>query len=110
MPSRTQSPTSSQGRVGVGPQGVLRVALRNRHERGSVFRTESGSGREGGDIMSKNAKVAAGGVAAGLILLIWLPWWAALLIVLGVPAAAYLALDPSQRRRLRRVSRKEIGR
>lgn len=38
--------------------------------------------------MSKNAKVAAGGVAAGLILLIWLPWWAALLIVLGVPAAA----------------------
>ncbi|MFG3249825.1 hypothetical protein [Streptomyces sp. NPDC048187] len=60
--------------------------------------------------MSNNAKVAAGGVAAGLILLIWLPWWAALLIVLGVPAATYLALDPSQRRRLRRVSRKEIGR
>ncbi|MCQ4199147.1 hypothetical protein ACFW5W_10020 [Streptomyces sp. NPDC058783] len=60
--------------------------------------------------MSNNTKVAAGGVAAGLILLIWLPWWAALLIVLGVPAAAYLALDPSQRRRLRRVSRKEIGR
>jgi hypothetical protein len=49
-------------------------------------------------------------VAAGLILLIWLPWWAALLIVLGVPAAAYLALDPSQRRRLRRVTRKELGR
>ncbi len=60
--------------------------------------------------MSKNAKVAAGGVAVGLILLIWLPWWAALLIVLGVPTAAYLALDPSQRRRLRRVSRREIGR
>ncbi|KOX32650.1 MULTISPECIES: hypothetical protein [Streptomyces] len=60
--------------------------------------------------MSNNAKVAAGGVAVGLILLIWLPWWAALLIVLGVPAAAYLALDPSQRRRLRRVSRREIGR
>ncbi|MEU4657807.1 hypothetical protein AB0G32_28400 [Streptomyces sp. NPDC023723] len=60
--------------------------------------------------MSKNAKIAAGGVAVGLILWIWLPWWAALLIVLGVPAAAYLALDPSQRRRLRRVSRKELGR
>ncbi|MER7963183.1 hypothetical protein [Streptomyces ardesiacus] len=60
--------------------------------------------------MSNNTKVAAGGVAVGLILLIWLPWWAALLIVLGVPAAAYLALDPSQRRRLRRVSRREIGR
>ncbi|MFG3144845.1 hypothetical protein [Streptomyces sp. NPDC048243] len=60
--------------------------------------------------MSKNAKIAAGGVAVGLILLIWLPWWAAFLIVLGVPTAAYLALDPSQRRRLRRVTRKEIGR
>ncbi|MEU8600096.1 hypothetical protein [Streptomyces parvulus] len=60
--------------------------------------------------MSKNAKVAAGGVAVGLILLIWMPWWAALLIVLGVPAAAYLALDPSQRRRLRRTRRREIGR
>lgn len=59
--------------------------------------------------MSKNAKIAAGGVAAGIILLFWLPWWAAFLIVLGVPAAAYLTLDPSQRRRLRRVTRKEIG-
>lgn len=64
--------------------------------------------------MSKNTKIAAGGVAVGLLLLIWLawglPWWAALLIVLGVPTAAYLALDPSQRRRLRRVTRKELGR
>jgi hypothetical protein len=60
--------------------------------------------------MSKNAKIAAGGVAVGLILLIWLPWWASLLIILGVPAAAYLTLDPSQRRRLRRATRKELGR
>ncbi|USQ86812.1 hypothetical protein NFX46_25780 [Streptomyces phaeoluteigriseus] len=60
--------------------------------------------------MSKNAKIAVGGVAVGLLLLIWLPWWAALLIMLGVPTAAYLMLDPSQRRRLRRVSRKELGR
>lgn len=60
--------------------------------------------------MSKNAKVAAGGVAVGLFLLIWLPWWAAFLVIVGVPAAAYLALDPSQRRRLRRATRKEIGR
>ncbi|MGW1893742.1 hypothetical protein ACWCP6_26350 [Streptomyces sp. NPDC002004] len=59
--------------------------------------------------MSRNAKIAAGGVAVGLILLIWLPWWASLLIVLGVPAAAYLMLDPSQRRRLRRMNRKELG-
>jgi hypothetical protein len=60
--------------------------------------------------MSRNAKIAAGGVAVGILLLIWLPWWAVVLIVLGVPAAAYLTLDPSQRRRLRRVTRKEIGR
>jgi membrane protein implicated in regulation of membrane protease activity len=60
--------------------------------------------------MSKNAKIAAGGVAVGLILLIWLPWWVAFLIVVGVPVAAYLTLDPSQRRRLRRAARKEIGR
>ncbi|MQY37255.1 hypothetical protein SRB17_52590 [Streptomyces sp. RB17] len=60
--------------------------------------------------MSNSAKIAVGGVAVGLILLIWLPWWVTFLIVVGVPAAAYLALDPSQRRRLRRVSRKELGR
>ncbi|MES4892908.1 hypothetical protein [Streptomyces sp. NPDC096012] len=60
--------------------------------------------------MSNNAKVAVGGVAIGLILLIWLPWWVAFLIVVGVPVAAYLALDPSQRRRLRRIGRKELGR
>ncbi len=60
--------------------------------------------------MSKNAKIAAGGVAVGLILLVWLPWWVSFLIVVGVPAAAYLTLDPSQRRRLRRITRKELGR
>ncbi|MFF4710887.1 hypothetical protein ACFY2V_05700 [Streptomyces eurythermus] len=60
--------------------------------------------------MSKNAKIAVGGVAAGLILLIWLPWWVAFLIVVGVPVVAYLALDPSQLRRVRRVARKELGR
>ncbi|MDN3259301.1 hypothetical protein QWJ26_05630 [Streptomyces sp. CSDS2] len=60
--------------------------------------------------MSKNAKIAVGGVAVGLILLIWLPWWVAFLIVVGVPVVAYLALDPSQRRRVRRAARKELGR
>ncbi|RVU23784.1 hypothetical protein EOT10_17120 [Streptomyces antnestii] len=60
--------------------------------------------------MTRNAKIAVGAVAVGLILWIWLPWWAALLIVLGVPAAAYMALDPSQRRKLRRASRRQIGR
>ena len=60
--------------------------------------------------MSRNAKIAAGGVAVGLILFIWLPWWMSLLIVVGVPAVAYFTLDPSQRRRLRRVTRRELGR
>ena len=60
--------------------------------------------------MSKRAKIAAGGVAVGLLLWIWLPWWVVLVVVLGVPAAAYLTLDPGQRRRLRRVSRRELGR
>lgn len=60
--------------------------------------------------MSTRGKIAVGGVAVGLLLLIWLPFWAVLLIVFGVPAVAYLTLDPSQRKRLRRVSRKELGR
>jgi hypothetical protein len=60
--------------------------------------------------MSTQAKVAVGGIAVGVILLWLLPFWAALLVIVGVPAVAYLTLDPSQRRRLRRVGRKEIGR
>jgi Flp pilus assembly protein TadB len=61
--------------------------------------------------MSNRAKVAAGGVAIGILLLILgLPLWAVLLIMVGIPGVAYFALDPSQRRRLRRVTRKEIGR
>ncbi|UGY94661.1 hypothetical protein [Streptomyces gobiensis] len=60
--------------------------------------------------MSTQGKIAIGGVAVGLLLLYWLPFWAVLLIVFGVPAVAYLTLDPSQRKRLRRVSRKELGR
>ncbi|MEU0857924.1 hypothetical protein GTY20_28850 [Streptomyces sp. SID4946] len=61
--------------------------------------------------MSRNAKIAVGGVAVGLVLLLLgLPLWVVILVVVGIPAAGYLALDPSQRRRLRRLSRKEIGR
>ncbi|MEU1670602.1 hypothetical protein ABZ752_01035 [Streptomyces roseifaciens] len=60
--------------------------------------------------MSNRAKVAVGGVAVGVILLWLLPFWAALLVMVGVPAGAYLLLDSSQRKRLRRVSRKELGR
>lgn len=61
--------------------------------------------------MTNRGKIAAGGVAVGL--LVWAvtsSFWIALLVMVGVPVAAYLTLDPSQRRRLRRVSRKELGR
>ncbi|GAU69100.1 Syd protein [Streptomyces sp. NBRC 110611] len=60
--------------------------------------------------MSTQAKVAIGGVAVGVILLWLLPFWAAVLVMVGVPAVAYLTLDPAQRRRLRRAGRKQIGR
>ncbi|MGK4904082.1 hypothetical protein [Streptomyces albus] len=60
--------------------------------------------------MTNRAKVAVGGVAVGLLLWWLTSFWIALLVIVGVPVAAYLALDPSQRRRLRRVSHKELGR
>jgi Flp pilus assembly protein TadB len=65
---------------------------------------------EGEEAMSKRATYAVGGVAVGLVLLYLLPLWAALLIIIGVPVGGYLLLDPSQRARLKRVTRKEIGR
>jgi Flp pilus assembly protein TadB len=60
--------------------------------------------------MTNRGKIAVGGVAVGLLLWWLTSFWIAVLVIVGVPAVAYLALDPSQRRRLRRVSRKEIGR
>ncbi|MEJ8639105.1 MULTISPECIES: hypothetical protein [Streptomyces] len=60
--------------------------------------------------MSTRTKLVIGGVAVGLLLMPLIGFWFSLLVVIGVPTVAYLMLDPSQRRRLRRVSRKEIGR
>ncbi|NWF28672.1 hypothetical protein HW130_20805 [Streptomyces sp. PKU-EA00015] len=60
--------------------------------------------------MSTRTKIVIGGVAVGLLLMPLIGFWQSLLVVLGVPAVAYLMLDPGQRRRLRRVSRREIGR
>ncbi|WP_405774095.1 hypothetical protein [Streptomyces sp. NBC_00859] len=60
--------------------------------------------------MSKPAMIAVGGVVAGIILIPLIGFLPALLVLIGVPVVAYLLLDPSQRRRLRRISRKEIGR
>jgi Flp pilus assembly protein TadB len=60
--------------------------------------------------MSRRAKIAAGGVAIGLVLWILTNFWIALIVMVGVPAVTYLALDSSQRRRLRRIGRRELGR
>ncbi|MET9437069.1 hypothetical protein [Streptomyces sp. NPDC006551] len=60
--------------------------------------------------MTTRTKAVLGGVAVGLLLMPLIGFWMSLLVILGVPAVAYLALDPSQRRRLRRISRKELRR
>ncbi|GGY93082.1 hypothetical protein GCM10010343_17810 [Streptomyces avidinii] len=60
--------------------------------------------------MSTSGKVAVAGVVAAIVLFWAVGFWAGLLVLIGVPAAAYLLLDSSQRRRLRGMSRKQIGR
>lgn len=53
------------------------------------------------------------GAAGGIIAWMLLPGWLALLIVLGViaaPVAAYLLLDPQQRRRLHRIRQRQLRR
>ncbi|WP_411102583.1 hypothetical protein [Streptomyces sp. cmx-4-9] len=60
--------------------------------------------------MSTSGKIAVAGVAAAVVLFWTVGFWAGLLVLIGVPAVAYLLLDPSQRRRLRHVSKKQIGR
>lgn len=62
--------------------------------------------------MSGRMKIAIGGIIIGLILFIINPWIALVVIAaaIAVPVASYLMLDPSQRRRLRRVQRnRQIG-
>ncbi|MGA5421226.1 hypothetical protein [Streptomyces lavendulocolor] len=60
--------------------------------------------------MSTRTKIVIGGVAVGLLLWPLIGFWMSLLVLIGVPVIAYLALDPGQRRRLRRAGRKELGR
>jgi hypothetical protein len=62
-----------------------------------------------GVIMTPHTKWSIAGIVLGLILLIWLPWWATagiVILAIGIPAAAYLSLDPSQRRRYREIRRR----
>jgi hypothetical protein len=63
-----------------------------------------------GVIMTPHTKWSIAGIVLGLILLIWLPWWAVagiVVLAIGIPAAAYLSLDPSQRRRYRELRRRK---
>jgi hypothetical protein len=62
--------------------------------------------------MSPRTKYVIAGVVAALVALWLLPGWAAALLivaVVAVPVVGYLLLDPEQRRRLRRATRKQIG-
>ena len=60
--------------------------------------------------MTPHTKWAIAGVVLGLILWIVSPWLAigVILLAIAVPTAAYLMLDPLQRRRLREVRRRQI--
>lgn len=60
--------------------------------------------------MTPHMKWAIGGVVVGLILLMVNPFLALALIVaaIAIPTAAYLMLDPSQRRRLRETRNRQI--
>ena len=66
--------------------------------------------------MTNRTKFAVAGTIVGVILLLILPGWAwligagVILAALAIPAAGYMMLDPSQRRRLRNLNRRGIGR
>jgi hypothetical protein len=59
--------------------------------------------------LSGRMKIAIAGVALGIILLFIVPWPIALAVMalaIAIPVGSYLALDPSQRRRLREIQRR----
>ena len=63
--------------------------------------------------MSGRMKLAIGGIVIGLILLLINPWIALVVIAaaIAIPVGAYFMLDPSQRRRLKRIQeRRQLGR
>ena len=55
-------------------------------------------------------KYVLGFAALAIVAWILLPNLIALLLIVGVPVAGYLMLDPSQRRRLKQARRRELGR
>jgi hypothetical protein len=65
--------------------------------------------------MTPGLKVGIAGIVLGLILLIVLPSWAIwagiaiIAIAAAIPVAGYLALDKSQKRRLRAIRARQRG-
>lgn len=62
--------------------------------------------------MSKKGWYIVGGIGAGVIAWWLLPNWIAALIIAAViaaPVVGYFMLDPGQRKRLRRIRRRQIG-
>ncbi|MEV5408089.1 hypothetical protein AB0K60_04490 [Thermopolyspora sp. NPDC052614] len=63
--------------------------------------------------MSPLGKYYVGAGIASLLALMLLPSlvaWLIVIVALGAPVAAYFMLDESQRARLRRIRRRQIGR
>lgn len=63
--------------------------------------------------MTNRTKYVIGGVVVAGLVWWMLPTWIfllALAVIIGVPVAGYLMLDPSQRKRLGRVGRKQLNR
>lgn len=60
--------------------------------------------------MTPHVKWSIVGIVLGLILLIVFPWWVTagiVVLAIGIPAAAYMSLDASQRRRYRELRRRK---
>jgi uncharacterized membrane protein len=64
--------------------------------------------------MAPGLKVGIAGIVIALILLIFgIPLWAVALVFViaaAIPVGAYFMLDKSQRRRLRGIRRRQVGR
>jgi hypothetical protein len=67
-----------------------------------------------GVIMAPGVKIGIAGIVVALILLIvGVPFWAVALVFViaaAIPVGGYLMLDKSQRRRLRGIRRRQVGR
>jgi uncharacterized membrane protein len=59
--------------------------------------------------MAPHAKWSIAGIVLGLILLMAFPWYVSagvIVLAVAIPAAGWMALDPSQRRRYREIRRR----